>query len=409
MPPAATAIAAPGPAPSSKEVWLISAGHALTHWYPATFYLLLPLIGKELGLSYTQIGFMMSVQHLVGAISNVPGGIFVDTVGRKGYLMALSLFWVGFPYALMSLTHSYWMLVACIVLVGIGNNLWHPTAIPTLAHRFPERKALVLSFHGMGGNVGDACAPLVVGALLAVMSWRSAVVANVIPGLIASVLILVSLRSIDYGARKKEPGGSAAANYLADLKTLLKNRPVLLISTTGFFRTGTQSALLTFLPVYLAYELGYNPFWVGAAMFAMQVAGFVSAPIVGYFSDRVGRRSLMMGSMAATGAVLLSMAFAGKSLLFIVLIAMLGFFMYATRPVIQAWALEMTPKRMAGTTVGLLFSTQAAGAGVAPLLGGIIADRYGLFAAFYFLAATIIVANLFVFLIPKDAEKTAAT
>jgi hypothetical protein len=39
-----------------KEVGLISAGHALTHWYPATFYLLLPLIGKELGLSYSQIG-----------------------------------------------------------------------------------------------------------------------------------------------------------------------------------------------------------------------------------------------------------------------------------------------------------------------------------------------------------------
>ena len=34
-----------------KEVWLISAGHGLTHWYTATFYLLLPLIGKELGLS----------------------------------------------------------------------------------------------------------------------------------------------------------------------------------------------------------------------------------------------------------------------------------------------------------------------------------------------------------------------
>ena len=32
-----------------KEVWLISAGHGLTHWYTATFYLLLPLIGKELG------------------------------------------------------------------------------------------------------------------------------------------------------------------------------------------------------------------------------------------------------------------------------------------------------------------------------------------------------------------------
>ena len=86
---------------SFREVWLITLGHALTHWYPATFYLILPIIGRELGLSYSQIGLIMTCQYLAGAIANVPGGILVDTVGRKGMLMALSLFWVGFPYLLM--------------------------------------------------------------------------------------------------------------------------------------------------------------------------------------------------------------------------------------------------------------------------------------------------------------------
>ena len=125
-----TAVATPAAAPRSfKDVWLISSGHAFTHWYTATFYLLLPLIGKELGLSYTEIGLIMTTQHIVGAISNLPGGMVVDMVGKKGYLMATSLFWVGFPYALMSLTHSYWMLLLCVTLVGIGNNLWHPAAI----------------------------------------------------------------------------------------------------------------------------------------------------------------------------------------------------------------------------------------------------------------------------------------
>ena len=56
-----------------REVWVISLGHALTHWYPATFYLLLPLIGKELGLSYGQIGSILTCQFAAGAIANVPG------------------------------------------------------------------------------------------------------------------------------------------------------------------------------------------------------------------------------------------------------------------------------------------------------------------------------------------------
>ena len=119
----------------------------MTHWYPATFYLLLPLIGRELGLSYSQIGAVLTFQYVAGAVSNLPGGILVDAVGRKGLLMALSLFWIGFPYLLMGFTHAYWMLLACAALVGIGNNLWHPTAIPLLASRFPRRKGLVVSVH----------------------------------------------------------------------------------------------------------------------------------------------------------------------------------------------------------------------------------------------------------------------
>src|SRR5688572_1003230 len=140
-----TAIASAAPTPKSfRDVWLITTAHGLTHWYVATLYILLPLIGKEFGLSYTEIGLIMTTLHLVSAISNVRGVFLVDTVGRKGYLMAFALFWVSFPYALMSMDHGLWMLLICVALVGMGNNLSHPTAIPTLAHRYPERKSLVL-------------------------------------------------------------------------------------------------------------------------------------------------------------------------------------------------------------------------------------------------------------------------
>src|SRR5258706_7414324 len=184
---------------SFRDVWLITMGHGLTHWYPSTFYLLLPIIGKELGLTYSKIGLIMPCKFIAGAIANVPGGIIVDTVGRKGVLMALSLFWVGFPYLLMGFAHGYLMLLACVALVGFGNSLWHPTAIPTLARRYPERKGLVLSLHGMGGNVGDALAPLAVGSLLAVLSWREGVILNVMPGLVMSLLLLLLLRAFPVG------------------------------------------------------------------------------------------------------------------------------------------------------------------------------------------------------------------
>ena len=87
--PAADPATKPAPDPkntsrkSFREVWLITIGHALTHWYPATFYLLLPLIGNELGLSYVQIGSILTVQAICGALSNIPGGLIVDSVGPR--------------------------------------------------------------------------------------------------------------------------------------------------------------------------------------------------------------------------------------------------------------------------------------------------------------------------------------
>ena len=403
--------AAPEGAPGRpfREVWLITLGHALTHWYPATFYLLLPIIGKELGLSYSQIGLIMTCQYVAGAVANVPGGILVDTVGRKGVLMAVSLFWVGFPYLLMGFSHGYLMLLGCVALVGFGNALWHPTAIPTLARRFPERKGLVLSIHGMGGNVGDALAPLAVGALLTWLTWREVVILNVMPGLVVALLVLAFLGTMRLGAKHAPKPGETQrlADYFRGVPALFRNRSLVLLTTSSAFRSMTQNALLTFLPVYLAYEMGFSPFWVGAGLFALQAAGFAASPIAGHLSDTMGRRSIMVTSMAMTAVVLVFMAFAGKSHAFVFFVAVLGFFLYAIRPVMQAWILETTPKNMGGTSIGILFGAQALGAAIAPLLAGIIADRHGLAATFWFLAATIVVANLFILAMPKGEAAAA--
>jgi len=392
------------PRRSFGDVWLVSIGHAFTHWYPGTFYLLLPLIGNELGLNYAQIGSVLTAQFIAGAISNVPGGLVVDRVGHKGVLMAISLAWVGIPYLLMGFAHSYLLLLTCAALVGIGNNLWHPTAIPLLGNRFPNRRGLVMSFHSMAANVGDAVAPLVAGALLAVLSWRDVVVVNVLPGMLVAILLLV------YFGRP-QPGDESASGLRAGsvtgtlrvFATLLRNRTVTMLSIGSAFRTMTQAALLAFLPVYFARELGYAPASIGACMFALQAAGFAAAPIAGYLSDRMGRQQIIISSMAMSAVVILFMALAGRSPAFVLFVAVLGFFLFATRAVLQAWLLDVTPHEVGGTSVGFLFGMQALGAAIGPFLCGIVADHYGLVAAFYFLAATIVVANVFMFFTPAPA------
>jgi predicted MFS family arabinose efflux permease len=228
----------------------------------------------------------------------------------------------------------------------------------------------------------------------------------VVPGLLMALLLLAMLGTLRVVAKAGAAGDDGAVQglgeYFRGVPALFRNRSLVLLTTSSAFRSMTQNALLTFLPVYLAYEMGYSPFWVGAGMFALQAAGFAASPIAGHLSDRMGRRRIMITSMAMTAVVLVFMAFAGRSHAFIVFVAVLGFFLYAMRPVLQAWILETTPRNMGGTSIGILFGAQSLGASVSPLVAGMIADSHGLLATFWFLAGTIVVANLFIFAMPKE-------
>jgi MFS family permease len=394
------------PQRSFLDVWLITVGHAFTHWYPATFYLLLPLIGNDLGLSYVQIGSILTVQFMAGAICNIPGGILVDYVSRKGVLMSISLGWVGIPYLLMGYTSSYWLLLGCAGLIGVGNNLWHPTAIPLLGNLYPARRGLVMSFHGMAGNVGDAVAPLAAGALLAVLTWRGVMAINVLPGMVVALVLLLYFNRTMPG--DQHAGSKTLGSVLRGFGVLLRNRTVTMLSLGSVFRAMTQTSLLTFLPVFLAHDLHYSSFWIGTCLFSLQAAGFAAAPVAGHLSDSMGRRQIIIFSLAMTALVLLAMAFAGRSPAFVFFVGFLGFFLFAIRAVLQAWILDVTPPGMAGASIGYMFGMQALGAALGPAIAGVIADHYGLIATFYFLAGTIIIANIFMMFTPVGAPQPFA-
>jgi FSR family fosmidomycin resistance protein-like MFS transporter len=392
-----------------KELWLITVGHGFTHWYQATIFVLLPFIGMELGLNYSEIGFIITFQFIINTITNICGGMLVDMIERKGLLMAISLFFVGFPYFPMYFIESYWLIIVCVTFVGVGNNFWHPIAIPTLVNRFQHRSGLALSIHGMGANLGDALSPLAVGSLLAILSWREVVMINMLPGLIITLIVLFMFQNLKGTIKKTKDQAqhhtSPVREYFSRFPELYRNKSMLLITIIAGFRSMTQNGLYTFLPLYLAYQLGYSQFFVGFGLFLLHMGSFVVTPIFGHLSDKVGRKKIVITSMVMTALVLLIIPSIGTNILSLIFIAILGFFLYAIRPVIQAWLMDTTPKKMAGTSVGFLFGIQSLGSSISPLLGGMIADKYGLVFAFYFLAVLITIAKILAFLIPREREK----
>jgi len=135
------------------------------------YYKILPS-SEGTGPFYSQIGLIMTC-HTLPAPSRYPrrgAGRHRRTQGRADGDLALL---GGFSVSADGLhATATLMLLGCVALVGFGNSLWHPTAIPTLARRFPERKGLVLSPARHGRERGRRDRAHRRGGALAVLSWR---------------------------------------------------------------------------------------------------------------------------------------------------------------------------------------------------------------------------------------------
>jgi MFS family permease len=151
-----------------------------------------------------------------------------------------------------------------------------------------------------------------------------------------------------------------------------------------------------------------EPVWMGLTLSLMQIGGILSSLVAGAWSDRIGRRRVLMAGVTLTTVAVFAVMMVGDGLLLMAGVSLLGFALFGVRAVMQRWMVEVVPPNMGGTGTSLMFGTQSAMDTLAPLIGGVIADQWGLPAVFYMLAATILVANVIVVLMPRDAEHRSA-
>lgn len=386
-------------------LWLVALGHAFTHWCPATFYLLLPFLLKELNLSYSQAGFLITIRVVANLAVNIPAGILVDLIGQRALLMALALIFTGIPYFLVGISHSFFWVALFMAFVGVGNYLWHPAAISTLSEKFPDRRGFAIAIHAVGPNIGESIAPLLVGVLLLFLSWRNVLFVNLIPGIVIAFI----LRKFLFGKLETRAASSRALSlteYLTGMKKLAQNPNILLLVLVAGMRSMTQQGLHTFLPIYLTHHLGLSSALAGLYLSITQTAGMIGTPIAGTISDRTGRKRVLTAGLTSTCVVLFILAYFQMTWLFITALALLGFFLYAVRPVIWAWVLDLGPKELGGSMVSFFSGSQSLLGSLSPVICGFIADRWDILAAFYFLAGTVLLAN-FVVLAIREEKKAA--
>ena len=380
---------------------MVGVGHGATHWVAATFYLLLPWIKETLQISYTNAGILVAVFHLASFLANFASGALTDITGKRVLIQSGSLTLGALALGGTSLAWSVIPLALMIAIIGATNNAWHPAAISFLSERYPDNRGYALAVHALGANVGDSIAPLMVGAILGMLSWQDTALVSTAPVFVVAFWIWTVLsrhEAIPSAETKQTP----KVPYLSELKIMFRQFELLELSMMSGFRAAAQVGLLMFVPLYLTDVLEAGPMMTGVGFSLMQLGGVLSSPVAGAWSDRIGRRPIVVGGLALTTLVIAFLAIAGSQILFVSGIAFLGFVLYGVRPVVHSWALDLTSKTMGGTVISLVFGTQSLFSIGIPVLSGMVADLFGLQRVFWLLAGLILVSNLIAFFLKES-------
>ncbi len=380
-------------------VFLVGLGHGGTHWIAATVYLLLPFITRDLGLTYAEAGALVAVFHISAFAANFGSGLMVDISGRRVVFQVVSLALGAAALLACGIAQGVLWLALMVAVIGATNNLWHPPAISFLSEHFPRQRGYALSIHALGANLGDALAPLAAGALLVWLSWRGTASIGALPVFAVALLTAMMLMPLDKPGIRKDRQGLGLAKYMAGLKGLLRDRSILHLSLLAGFRTMAQMGLMVFLPLYLADVVGMGPFMMGVTVMALQIGGVCASPVAGAWSDRVGRRPVVLAGLSVTTVMIVILTLIDDETLFIAGVAVMGFAMYAARPVIHSWMMDLAPPEVAASATSVMFGVQALFTAIMVTGGGAVADRWGLEAVFYLLALSMLVANVLVYLL----------
>jgi MFS family permease len=284
-------------------------------------------------------------------------------------------------------------------LSGFGGGWFHPQSLAILSAKYRAQKAFALGVHDSSANLGEVIGPLAIGFLLNYFDWRTTLVIWAIPG------IVVGLCYALWGAEGAVATPRARDYRRAIWNDVLKNRAVCGLVAVSTLRAMGQTALASFLPLYLSLYLKLPAALAGAYMSVLFLFAGLAPAIVGWISDRFGHRLLITAFSLLSMAVVVSIPYLGSGVILVVGLALLGALLWALRPVIVSAAMSSAPQELSGSIVAFIYGANMSASFLAPLSAGLIADAYGLPTALTSIAVLPLSAAVLTVMLLKPADK----
>ncbi|MFD2616048.1 MFS transporter [Terrilactibacillus laevilacticus] len=380
-------------------LFIIGICHLLNDTLQSVTTAMFPILEKSMGLTFTQLGLIAFTLNMVSSVMQPVIGWYSDKRPMPFALpigLSSSLFGIlGLAFA-----NSFITIIISVIFIGVGSAVFHPEGSRVAYMAAGSRRGLAQSIYQVGGNSGQALAPVITALILVPLGQVGAVWFTFVAAL--AVLFLIYIAKW-YSNRLLTTQKMKLKKKVGEQRPITKSiiLALLIIIFLIFARSWYGSAISNFYTFYAIKKYGLTIAQSQSYIFAFLFMGAVGTFLGGPLADRFGKRNVILFSLLAAAPLALILPFVGPHMAFIVL-AVIGLILMSSFSVMVVYAQELIPGKigmMSGLTVGLAFGMGAIGS---VALGSLI-DNFGLRPTMIGISLLPLIGILAVFL-PNDKK-----
>jgi len=350
----------------------------------------LSLFAESLGASPERIGLIVSVSTLTGVFLKLPSGALSDIHGRR-FLLRIGVVAFGLPPFVYPFISDLDALTALRFVHGLATAIFAPSALATVAELFRQRRGAALGTYTACTQSGALLGPFIGGALIYAYGFPTAFVTAGVFGCVAMVLFYSLHLEVATPAAQNREFAAVIAEMWKGFGIVAKNKKVLITSLTDAAKMIANGALMAFLPLY-GVSVGLNPGEVGLLFTVQAGTSFLSKPVMGQISDRVGRQPLIIAGLLICAGTFICIPQVSIFSVLLILSSGFGFGEAVVSSSSSALVADSSEFKTLGAGMGMQGTIMDIGHASGPLLAGILIERMSYASAFTIIAGVQVLA-----------------
>ncbi len=334
--------------------------HLLNDSMQAVVPALFPLLHESLGLSFTQLGVIAFANNLVASVIQPLIGTYTDRRALAWLLPTSMLFTMGGMVALAFSAH-FFTLVLAVALVGLGSAVFHPETSRIVVRAGRGRTGTAQSVFQLGGNLGQALAPLFTLWIFQPYGQRGAMVFAGVAALGGLILYQLARWQREQLRRPKTAVLGAVSVGAAFRQRALWG--VFLILVLTFARTWYWAGVTNFYALFRMETFGDSMGQAQGYLFTFMLSAALGTLAGGPVAERFGLKNTLAGAALLCAPLAMALPYATGFWTY-VLLGLTGFTLISTFSITLAYTLLLLPGqvgKVSGLIYGLAFGLGAVG------------------------------------------------